>query len=433
MDNNMAIILRIALSLLVVISPVTPAIAQDTVAFDAPATLSNSEHFLAQRQGRFLLVSLKTPHQVLSTSAINGGQSSTINYLVNHQSMEARGDQLRYMQQINLNRQQYHQTIASQLGVAPEAMALMGTAANMQQLARVEKHFADLSVTVLATAGVKGNAQRAGDPTQWYQHTGAGKVVNKPVPAASKQQQGSAQITDNQGTINIMVLINRQLLAGAQAKIAVLATEAKSAALAELAISSQSSPFLATGTGTDQLIIASPLGSTKPPLPSASGHLKLGELVGSAVREAVLKALRWQNALVPSAAGNVVHALARFGLTKERLLAGMQQHLLADDFKLASDNLRSLTFDSRASAAAYAYAELLNRIQFGNLPADIAPEALLDQASSVAVAVSAKPLRWPAFWQALSVVPVTELDRNSQAIDLFIAAMATGWQAKWSD
>ena len=180
-------------------------------AFDAPTTLVEDAHYRAQRQGRFFVISLKTPHQVLSSSAVNGGQSTAIGYLVNHQSMEAQGDQLRYMQQITLDRQQYHRSIAEQLRIAPQTMAL-------------------------------------------------------------------------------------------------LATEAKSAALAELAVSSKSSSFLATGTGTDQIIIASPIATQTPPLPSASGHLKLGELVGSAVRVALLEALSWQNRLQPSSAADLIYA-----------------------------------------------------------------------------------------------------------------------------
>ena len=303
-------------------------------AFDAPTTLVEDVHYRAQRQGRFFVISLKTPHQVLSSSAVNGGQSTAIGYLVNHQSMEAQGDQLRYMQQITLDRQQYHRSIAEQLRIAPQTMAL-------------------------------------------------------------------------------------------------LATEAKSAALAELAVSSKSSSFLATGTGTDQIIIASPIATQTPPLPSASGHLKLGELVGSAVRVALLEALSWQNRLQPSSAADLIYALDRFGLTQERLLQGLQAHLSLADFRLVQQNLSSILADSRVNAAAYAYAELLDRLQFGNLSPTAVPEILLDQAAQVAVAVSAKPLSWPKFWQALS--EIDDFKQPIEPIDLFIAGLAQGWQAKWTD
>lgn len=419
-------------ALVILLGSVAPplALADRATGFDAPTTLAEDNYYLAQRQGRFLMVSLKTPHQVLSTSVVNGGQSKSIKYLVNYQSMEPRGDQLRYMQQITMNRQEYHQSIAAQLAIPSEAMASMGTAANMHQLAQVKKRFGDLSVQVFVTAGVKGNAQRAGDPTSWYQDSSGSTVVNMPTEEANNH---SPLKTDNQGTINIMLLINQPLVAGAQTKIAILATEAKSAALAELAVSSRVSPFLATGTGTDQLIVASPMGPDSASLPSASGHLKLGELVGTAVREAVLHALRWQNGLALSSPGNILEALGRFGLTEETLLKGLQQHLLAADFKLAEQNLNSITYDSRASAAAFAYAALLDRLQFGNLPISIAPEALLDQATQVAVALSAKPQRWADVRQQLSAVKTGQLKNHNEQLDLFIAGLAQGWQAKWAD
>lgn len=405
-------------------------------AFDAPTTLVEDAHYRAQRQGRFFVISLKTPHQVLSSSAVNGGQSTAIGYLVNHQSMEAQGDQLRYMQQITLDRQQYHRSIAEQLRIAPQAMALMGTAANVQHLVEIEKSFQGLTVRAFVTAGVRSNAQRAGDPTQWYQHNDGTKVINKRVSKSTIKAPTGLLVTpgpktDNQGTINIILMINRELAPGVQTKIALLATEAKSAALAELAVSSKSSSFLATGTGTDQIIIASPIATQTPPLPSASGHLKLGELVGSAVRVALLEALSWQNRLQPSSAADLIYALDRFGLTQERLLQGLQAHLSLADFRLVQQNLSSILADSRVNAAAYAYAELLDRLQFGNLSPTAVPEILLDQAAQVAVAVSAKPLSWPKFWQALS--EIDDFKQPIEPIDLFIAGLAQGWQAKWTD
>ena len=435
--NNMTFsltVLRSLASATLLCTAYSQALAVAGAEFNSPATLLETTHYRAQRQGRFFVVSLKTPHQVLSTSGINGGQSTEIDTLVNYQSMEARGDQLRFMAQITLNPKDYHVNIVNQIGMDPKSVALMGTAANIQQMAKVEKHFADLTVTAFVTAGVKGNAQRSGDPTQWYQDSSSGKVINK---SATELKASTATFKSaNQGTINIMLLINHELVPGAQTKVALLATEAKSAALSELVVSSRSSSFLATGTGTDQLIIASPIKTRNPPLPSAIGHLKLGELVGSAVREAVLEALRWQNGLQASSTGNIFHALGRYGLSEELLIKVLEQHLSEEDYRLAEQNLDSLSFDARVAAAAYGYAELLDRLRFGNLPANIASEILLDQASQAAVAVSAKPGRWPIFWQALAKLDRNKTNKNSeqeQQIVLFVAAIAQGWQAKWSD
>jgi len=48
--------------------------------------------FTASRTGRFVVIELKTPHLVLSTSGRAGGQTSAVRFLVNHQSGEANGE-----------------------------------------------------------------------------------------------------------------------------------------------------------------------------------------------------------------------------------------------------------------------------------------------------------------------------------------------------
>lgn len=405
--------------------------------FEQATTLSESELYLAQRQGRFLLISLKTPHQVLSTSAYNGGQSTQIKYLVNHQSMEAKADDKHFLEQISLTKAQYHQKVTKQLALASEEVALMGTAANIQQLAKVERSFNGLTVTTFVTAGVKGNAQRSGDETRWYQTLVNDKVVNRSVKPLLEQQ--GEKTLDNSGTINIIVLINKPISPGAQNKVAMLATEAKSAALAELAVASKVSSHLATGTGTDQLIIASPVNTDMAALPSASGHLKLGELVGSSVKDAVLEALKWQNKLAPAATSNVLYALARFGLTRTILLSELKKKLSDDNYQLAKHNFNALISDARLTASAFAYAQLLDRLQYQTIPADIAPEILRDQAAQVSVALSAKAIMWPSFWQQLSLIdysvaPVTTEQQPyiiSKEMQLFIHALALGWENKW--
>lgn len=386
-------------------------------------TLRDTALLHAQRQGRFFIAELKQPHRVISTASINGGEQTELKFLINHQSMEANNDRQRFQQQLSQSKAEYHQNVAKQLQLPAAKMVLMGTAANIQQMAVAEKHFQQLTVTAFVTAGVKGNAQRAGDPTHWYETaTGNKKVAGSD---SARAQQDIPQ--DNKGTINIVLHINQPLGAGAQYKLAMLATEAKSAALAELVVASRVSPHLATGTGTDQLTVAAPLSGDQPPLHSGSGHLKLGELTGSAVREAVRDALRWQNKLEASSGGNILYILERFGFERSGLLQQLQAQLADEDFALLQDNLPALLNDTRAAAAVYAYAELLDRLQYGNLPNTIGFEALRDQAAQIAVAVSAKPELWPHFWRQLQL----HQDRDDAESHLIVEALALGWQAKW--
>jgi len=134
-----------------------------------PVMLVEKSHFRAQRLGRFVLVTLKTPHRVLSTSRFLGGQTVAVKYLVNHQSMESKGDLHQFEKILTLSSEEYQSAVAAEIGIDPTQMVLMGTAANMHHLAHVGSSYRDLQVDAFVTAGVKGNATRAGDPARWFQ------------------------------------------------------------------------------------------------------------------------------------------------------------------------------------------------------------------------------------------------------------------------
>ena len=369
-------------------------------------TVHETDLYTASRQSRYLIITLKQAHQVLSTSDINGGQNNTLNNIVNFQSVEGNGHDNRFEHILSLSNQQYHQELADALNLDAKKMASMGTAANINNVVHVQKSYRDITVNTFVTAGVRGNSLRSGDPARWYQ-----------------AKDGNEFVKDS-GTINIILLLNRALTPGAQAKAATVLTEAKSAALIELAIPSKQSQHIATGTGTDQFAIASPMKSSLNTLDSASGHLKLGELIGSAVREAVIEAISVQNGLERSDTRSIMHALGRFGLTKKPLLAKLKQKLADQQFELLEKNARAVFSEPKLVAAAYAYASVLDRLEYGTLSRTIENDVLLDQAVNAAIALSGQSQDWQQFRQQLSV---TENDQ----LDLFAQAIAIGWQSKW--
>src|SRR5439155_11471815 len=121
-------------------------------------------------------------------------------------------------------------------------------------------------------------------------------------------------------TINTIVATNRPSKPEAQVRALITITEAKTAALMELGISSRYSPDLATGTGTDQICIAAPIVDDTFEYTSTSPHSKLGELLGESTRRATKQALRWQNGLEASLTRSLFHALRRFGFTEDKFL-----------------------------------------------------------------------------------------------------------------
>jgi len=368
-------------------------------------TLVETPQFVATRLERYCIVELRGPHRVISTSPRTGGQSERVQYLVNYQSMEPAGDAIRHDHITSMTRDAYQAEVARTLGLEPNDVAMMGTAANMHYLSARHAEYRGLRVDAFVTAGVEGNATRASDPASWFE----GEKGFEYVP---------------HGTINTILVINRPLTAGAQARAVMTMVEAKSAALGELAVPSGASPHLATGTGTDQFLLAVPIGGA-PSLEDAGTHTKLGELIGETVRQATVEALRWQNGLERSHTRSLVRALGRFGLTEPVLRERLRAVLPAESYELLEKNAIGVLMEPRVSAAAFAYAAVLDRLQYGTLPADLAGELLRDQSASVAVALSAKPALWPEYW---SRIPASATDR----LEPFVTGLALGWQARWT-
>ena len=383
--------------------------------------LLQTDLFAARRAGRFLLVELLTPHRVVSTSAVCGGQREDVSFLVNHQSCEAAGDAARYEHIARLGPAAYHAAACAEIGVPPDRTALMGTAANMAYAARGSAVFEELRVDAFATAGVAGNAARAGDPARWMEGSdGRWRQVE-----AEGADDRAAEAAPREGTINVILLLDCPVTPAAQARAAVTLTEAKSAALAELAAPSRYSPTIATGTGTDQFCLAAPLDPHRTPRTATGPHAKLGELIGRAVIDAVKEALRWQNGLEPSMTRGLFHALGRFGVTEPRALARLAELLPAEQYALLDRNRNAVFYEPGVAAAAYALAAVLDRAAFGTLPASAAGDALRQQAACLACALAARPLDWPAFRARLAQAP-------DDPVELALRALAAGWSAKWT-
>ena len=143
------------------------------------------------------------------------------------------------------------------------------TGADMDNYSMKRASFREMSVTVLATAGVCSNAMRTGkDSGDYYEP----------------------------GTINVIILPNMRLSHRAMTRAIISATEGKTAALQDLDVRSSYTPLVnpATGTGTDNILIAEGAGVS---IDSTGGHTKMGELIATAVYQAVTEAIFKQNGL----------------------------------------------------------------------------------------------------------------------------------------
>ena len=143
------------------------------------------------------------------------------------------------------------------------------------------------------------------------------------------------------------------------------------------------------------------------------------------MRKATLEGLRWQNGLEPSHTRSIVHALKRFGMREERLLAAMAERLSADDFALLQKNLKSVVYEPRVAASAYAFAAVWDRVRYGTLSQELAAPVLRQQAAILATALAAKPEAYLSCYEQLRI---NEDDWLAIAYD----ALALGWRLKWT-
>ena len=356
-----------------------------------------------RRRGRFIVADLLEDHRTISTSARGGGQTDHLRHLVNHQCCEGKDHNERFHATIA---EAYHDEVCAEIGVPPELTAVMATAANMNYVAWSAKRDLDVEVLAVVTAGVETNAVCAGDP------------------ASSREASDGVMPVIPAGTINTSLLCNTPLSESALARAIMTMTEAKSAALACLAAPSCYSADLATGTGTDQYCIAAPLDGPRT-LQFASPHLKLGEILGLAVREATLEALRWQNGLEASYTRSLFHALGRYGIKEQTIYDRLAPLLDAGDLELLRKNNKAVFFEPLVGAAAHATAAVLDRARHGTLPASSLKDAVVQQAASLAASLAGKPARWPHYRTTLHAGPVKE------PVELIVHAIALGWSEKW--
>ena len=177
-----------------------------------------------------------------------------------------------------MNYQKFEETFPAVLGIPRSDFSFLSTIANMENVAVCEKAYQSLIVSCLATGGV-GNALRSGvDEANWMEQNG--------------------KFVKTLGTINIIILTNVTLTDGALAKSIITATEAKTAALQDMDARSSVSPEnLATGTGTDNMIVVSGTDPDKK-VRTTGGHTKMGELIGATTKIAVAETIKKHEAML---------------------------------------------------------------------------------------------------------------------------------------
>ncbi|WP_066640609.1 adenosylcobinamide amidohydrolase [Desulfolucanica intricata] len=290
-----------------------------------------------------LVVSFPDRRNVVSTSKLNGGYREDIQAVYNHyipphigHSCNLEGGSVDAYLKIHTER----------LGLSYEHSVGILTAARMENVSVKTRSFRDLQVTALITGGVEVNGGRAGDPAGYYEENSRWIKVG--------------------GTINTILIINADLPEATMVRAIMTATEAKSAALQELMAPSRYSKGIATGSGTDDIIVvANPLSPYR--FEYAGKHSKLGELIGLVVKESTKEALEKQTGLNAERQCDVLERLTRYKIKENDFLQGIDEGINQDYF---IRELKNIARDRQLVAITAALLHLLDEYSWGLLAAD---------------------------------------------------------------
>ena len=214
------------------------------------------------QQDNILAVFSDTPLQTVSSAFHNGGSIKPTRVILNIEVPKGYGDTKLHMDPEGLIIDS-----AKKLGVEEEFVAMI-TAACVKNFAVASKREDGIGVSVIATA--------ADDSGHTCDH------------AESSGEEIHAKVVEN-GTINIIVIIDGNPTAPTLVSSIITATEAKTAAMLELDIRSLYSGDAATGTVTDAMVCAET--GIGEPIYFGGPASKLGQLVGFCTRHAVKEAI----------------------------------------------------------------------------------------------------------------------------------------------
>ena len=369
------------------------------------------------RGNKMLYAKFLAPHRTISTCKVNGGFREDLGTLLNHQSCEPN---MHYRKTLNLaisHPADYLDVICKKEDLPSDKSACLSTATNMHYGVTESAAYQDVEVIAVTTAGAETNAVRAADPASYHEIDGRFEDVDE-------------KNNVHEGTINIMVFISKELKPGAMVSALMVATEAKAAALQELAVYSRYSNGLATGTGTDQIGIACNLHGGVP-LSSADKHSKVGELIGCTVKQTVKKSLELHNEYTPLSRGRVTVYIRRLGCNVDELVSAVSGLLSKNQADILKNNFEGVNRDPLVVASVAAIIHLWDKFTWGILPASCLADVMCSHGAQIAAAVSGNYERTTHYRNRLSLENIG-ID-NAVFLGFIVKSIALGFGEKWGE
>jgi len=291
-----------------------------------------------------MTISFTGERSVLSTSALNGGIKNNLTTVFNHSYnllLEPKTPQM-----LGPTMEIHYSELARSLSLDPLTTTGFSTGVNIDNTAIISLPCQKYTVTALVTAGLEVNACRVGNPAPYQENDG---VVENP-PA---------------GTINIVLSVDADMTEACLTRALVTVTAAKVAALQELLVSDRYHGGLATGSGTDGVII---IANSESPIKvhEAGEQFKLGEVIGQVVIKAVKEALFRHDGLSTQVQHSVLRRLERFGVTKDTIAQACKRNGFdCQDPDKLDEMFRKIDKDGYLVTLASLYAHLIDQVQWG--------------------------------------------------------------------
>lgn len=203
----------------------------------------------AHKYKKSIVILFKGKRHVLSTGPNNGGFTTNLSAVFNNDANPGSGMGIK----LRANTYREHMDILAEedLGLDPASCSGLMTSASMENAAISTLSYEDFSVTAIATAGVRNNGGRIGDPASWHEKsedsfentsntaTSPKKIIKNKWKhfAGDTAHNDGSESNVPAGTINILLYIDADLGKEAMASALVSCAEAKAAAMQETSYS----------------------------------------------------------------------------------------------------------------------------------------------------------------------------------------------------
>lgn len=266
-----------------------------------------------------LVVKFAGKRKVMSTSMHNGGYKEFLEAVYNHDVNPGVGKTCTYCSTSEDEKKIFTE---KELGLNYDKVAYMATIVSMDNAVVKTLSYDELVVTAVVTASLEVNGGRVGEEATSYEKRGKSTMLQP-------------------GTINTMVFSNSDMTPGCLARAIMTATEAKTAALQELMASSLRSTGIATGSGTDNIMVIAN-GESENCLTYAGKHGKLGELIGRTVMAAVKESLEKHMGLSVLSQHNMLARVKRYKISENDFIEN-----ISFDKAEALEQLHQISQDSQ--------------------------------------------------------------------------------------